>query len=137
MNSAPLLAIHGLCKAYAGPVLENVSIELQPGEVHALVGENGAGKSTLSKIIAGLVAPDAGRMTLRGQPYSPRNKKDAEHHGVRMVMQELNLIGNLTVAESVLLEKLPHRLGWIDYPTLNARARQILDRVRLTYLILP
>ena len=128
----PLLAIHGLCKAYAGPVLADVAFDLRPGEVHALVGENGAGKSTLSKIIAGLVAPDAGLMTLRGQPYAPRNKKDAERHGVRMVMQELNLIGNLTVAESILLERLPHRFGWIDRHELHRQARRILDQVGLT-----
>ena len=133
MNSSPpLLAIHGLCKAYAGPVLENVTIELRPGEVHALVGENGAGKSTLSKIVAGVVQPESGRMTLRGQRYAPQNKKDAERHGVRMVMQELNLIANLTVAESVLLERLPNRFGWINRRELNARARQILAQVGLT-----
>ncbi len=133
MNSAPpLLTIQGLSKAYAGPVLDGVPFDLRPGEVHALVGENGAGKSTLSKIIAGLVAPDGGLMTLRGQPYAPRNKKDAERHGVRMVMQELNLIGNLTVAESVLLERLPHRFGWIDRHELHRRARRILDQVGLT-----
>jgi len=129
---APLLTIQGLCKAYAGPVLSDVAFDLRAGEVHALVGENGAGKSTLAKIVAGLVQPDAGAMTLRGQPYAPRNKKDAEHHGVRMVMQELNLIGNLTVAESILLECLPHRFGWIDQCELHARARRILERVGLT-----
>jgi ribose transport system ATP-binding protein len=113
-------------------VLQGIAFDLRPGEVHALVGENGAGKSTLSKIIAGLVAPDGGTMTLRVQPYAPRNKKDAEQHGVRMVMQELNLIGNLTVAESILLERLPHRFGWIDYRELHIRARRVLDQVGLT-----
>ncbi|MBM3859697.1 MAG: sugar ABC transporter ATP-binding protein, partial [Verrucomicrobia bacterium] len=129
---ASLLTIQGLCKAYAGPVLDDVAFDLRAGEVHALVGENGAGKSTLSKIVAGLVKADAGSMTLRGEPYAPRNKKDAEHHGVRMVMQELNLIGNLTVAESVLLENLPNRFGWIDQRELHSRARRILERVGLT-----
>src|SRR5512139_1439747 len=94
-----LLRITGLWKSYAGPVLSEVQLDLRRGEVHALVGENGAGKSTLSRILAGLTRPDGGRMTLRGEPYAPRTKRDAEHRGVRMVMQELNLIGNLTVAE--------------------------------------
>ena len=133
MNSgAPLLSIRGLCKAYAELVLDGVAFELRAGEVHALVGENGAGKSTLSKIVAGLVLPDAGTMTLRGEPYTPRNKNGAERHGVRMVMQELNLIGNLTVAESILLGNLPHRWGWIDRRELHDRARCILERVGLT-----
>ncbi len=130
----PLLRITGLGKSYAGPVLSDVQLDVGPGEVHALVGENGAGKSTLSRIIAGLTAPDQGQMTLRGEPYAPRTKRDAEHCGVRMVMQELNLIANLTVAESIFLERLPHRFGWIDYRRLNRAARDILAQVGLAEL---
>ena len=127
----PLLSVTDLGKSYAGPVLSNVAFDLRRGEVHALVGENGAGKSTLSKIIAGLVQPDSGAMSLRGQPHSPRDKTEAEHHGIRMVMQELNLIGTLTVAESIALDQLPHRFGWINYRQLNAEAAQILQQVGL------
>ena len=123
-SSEPLLRIAGLGKSYAGPVLSEIGLELRRGEVHALVGENGAGKSTLSRIVAGLTQPDRGEMTLRGQPYAPRTKADAERLGVRMVMQELNLIGNLTVAESIFIEHLPHRFGWIDYRRLNREARR-------------
>jgi ribose transport system ATP-binding protein len=126
-----LLSITGLGKSYAGPVLSEVELELRRGEVHALVGENGAGKSTLSRILAGLTQPDRGQMALRGVPYAPRTKRDAEHHGVRMVMQELNLIGNLTVAESIFIERLPHRFGWIDYRRLNREAGEILEQVGL------
>jgi ribose transport system ATP-binding protein len=130
-SPAPLLQISGLCKSYAGPVLSDVSFDLRRGEVHALVGENGAGKSTLSRILAGLTRPDAGTMALQGRPYSPRDKQDAERHGIRMVMQELNLVANLTVAENIFLERLPHRFGWIDYRKLQTQAREILDRVGL------
>ncbi len=130
-SAAPLLTVTGLCKSYAAPVLADVSFDLRRGEVHALVGENGAGKTTLSRIIAGLTRPDAGSLTLSGQPYLPRGKAEAERHGVRMVMQELNLIGHLTVAESIFLERLPHRLGWIHYRRLNAAAREILETVGL------
>ena len=66
--SPPVLGVEGLGKVYGVPVLEDVSLDLRAGEVHAIVGENGAGKSTLARILAGLVRPDHGRMTLRGQP---------------------------------------------------------------------
>ena len=127
----PLLTITGLGKAYAAPVLADVAFELRRGEVHALVGENGAGKSTLAKIIAGLVRPDTGSLSLDGQPYAPRGKKEAEQRGVRMVMQELNLIGNLTVAESIFLGRIPHRFGWIDHRRLHAEAARLLAEVGL------
>jgi len=130
-DPAPLLTITGLCKSYAAPVLKDVAFDLKRGEVHALVGENGAGKSTLSRIIAGLTAPEAGEMRLRGAVYCPRHKADAEHHGIRMVMQELNLIGTLTVAESIFVDRLPHRWGWIDYRRLNEQARNVLAQVGL------
>ena len=125
--SAPLLAICGLGKSYAQVVLADVQVSIARGEVHALVGENGAGKSTLSRIIAGLTQPDRGVLTLRGQPYRPGSKQEGERSGVRMVLQELNLIPTLTVAESICLEHIPHRLGWIDRSRLLARAREALD----------
>ncbi len=127
----PLLALEGVAKSYASFALEGVTLELRRGEVHALVGENGAGKSTLSKVIAGLVAPDAGTMTLGRRAYAPASRKAAEHEGVRMVMQELNLIANLSVAENLFLDQLPHRWGWIDQGQLQAQARAVLAQVGL------
>jgi ribose transport system ATP-binding protein len=70
-------------------------------------------------------------MRLHGQLYAPRSKVDAERHGIRMVMQELNLIGNLTVAENIFLEHLPHRCGVISYAKLNADARDVMARAGL------
>jgi ribose transport system ATP-binding protein len=130
-----VLAATGLGKSY-GPVrvLNEVDLDLRRGEVHALVGENGAGKSTLCRILAGLTPPDTGTLTLHGRPYRPRDRRDAAQHGVRMVLQELNLIGNLTVAESLCLEGLPHRWGWIDRAELARRARAALARVGLSDL---
>jgi ribose transport system ATP-binding protein len=130
-SSVPLLEVRGLTKAYAAPVLVDLNLDLPRGEVHALVGENGAGKTTFSRILAGLTTPDAGTMTLEGQPYAPRTKAEAERHGVRIVMQELNTIGNLTVAESIFLGHLPHRWGWIDRRALDNRARAALAEVGL------
>ena len=121
-----LLAGRGIGKTYATPVLAGVDFELRAGEVLALTGENGAGKSTLSKIVAGLVQPTAGTLTLAGQPYAPASRQDAERLGVRMVMQELSLVPTLSVAENLLLGRLPHRFGFIRADALNeAAARQM------------
>jgi ribose transport system ATP-binding protein len=127
-----LLAAAGLRKSY-GPVtvLEGADFTLRPGEVHALVGENGAGKSTLARILAGLTPPDAGAMTFEGRPYAPRSKHEAERLGVRMVLQELNVVGTLTVAENIFIDQLPHRLGWIDRRRLNGEAAALLAQLGL------
>ena len=130
-----LLRVSALRKAY-GPVqaLTDVDFELRAGEVHALVGENGAGKSTLSRIIAGLTAPDRGQLEFKSQPYAPASRKDAERHGVHIVMQELNLIPTLSIAENLFLDCLPNRAGWIDRHRLRADAQAVLDRVGLAAL---
>ena len=119
-------------KSFPGvQALSAVDFDLRAGEVHALVGENGAGKSTLTSIIAGLEKADSGRMELYGQQYQPNGRADAEAHGIRMVMQELHLISNLSVAENIFIEKLPNRFGFIDYNKLNRSAREIMEQVGL------
>ncbi|MGD0090726.1 MAG: sugar ABC transporter ATP-binding protein [Planctomycetota bacterium] len=128
---ASLLKVSGLSKSYSAKVLDGVDFDLRAGEVHALVGENGAGKSTLARILCGLTPAGAGAMSLHGEAYTPGSKRDAELHGVRMVMQELNLIGNLSVAENIFLEHLPHRCGVVSFARLNAAARTVMARVGL------
>ncbi|MFC1603396.1 sugar ABC transporter ATP-binding protein [Planctomycetota bacterium] len=121
-----------ISKSFPGVrALCSVDFDLREGEVHALVGENGAGKSTLVSIIAGLQNPDSGRMQLDGQMYQPGGKADAEAHGIRMVMQELHLIPNLSVAENIFIERLPSRFGFVNYNKLNYAARQVMQRVGL------
>ena len=135
----------GISKSFPGAqALSAVDFDLREGEVHALVGENGAGKSTLTHIIAGVETPDSGRMQLYPvrnsrwgenmgnktkvsngvyqQRYQPDGRADAEAHGIRMVMQELHLIANLSVAENIFIEKLPSRFGIVDYNKLNRTA---------------
>lgn len=129
--SEPLLVVSGLWKSYTATVLHDVHFELRSGEVHALVGENGAGKSTLSRIISGRTLPDRGAMLLRGRPYAPANPRAAEREGVCMVMQELNLIGNLSVAENVFLNRMPHRFGWINYAHMHRETHRIMAEVGL------
>ncbi len=126
-----LLRVRGLSKSYAAPVLCDVDFDLHPGEIHALVGENGAGKTTLARIVAGLTQADAGRMHLNGEPYAPTGRAAAEQHGVRIVMQELNVIGTLTVAESIFIGRIPNRFGFVDRRRLHADARELMARLRL------
>lgn len=126
---APLLSLFSLGKDYATPVLDDVSLTLQAGEVLALTGENGAGKSTLSKIICGLVQPTRGHMLLGEAPFHPVSRRNAEHVGVRMVMQELGLVSTLSVAENLLLERLPQRAGWLKRAELHALAVQQLAKI--------
>src|SRR5580698_7543608 len=133
VDSPSVLQVQGIGKTYAEPVLADISLELRAGEVLALTGENGAGKSTLSKIVGGLVTPTNGSMTLGGAAYAPASRKEAEALGVRMVMQELNLLPTLSVAENLFLNRLPQRgmFGWIDRAKLREDARHAMAQVGL------
>lgn len=104
----PLISMRNVSKAYGSTVaLDNVSLELLPGEVHGLMGENGAGKSTLMKILAGVVQPDVGSILKRGEPLRLGNPKEALEQGISTVFQELSLLPNLSIAENMFLGKEP------------------------------
>jgi ribose transport system ATP-binding protein len=130
----PLLRVRGVEKRYAAPVLTHVDLDLRAGEIHALMGANGAGKSTLSRIVCGLTAPDRGTMTLGGEGYEPRSRRDAQRSGVQLVMQELNLVPTLSVAENLFLTDLPNRFGFLSSAPLQARAGEALAAVGLNEL---
>jgi ribose transport system ATP-binding protein len=127
----PALRVRGVHKRYAAPVLSDLDLDLHGGEVHALMGANGAGKSTLSRIVCGLTVPDRGTLTLDGAPYTPRSRRDAQRAGVQLVLQELNLVPTLSVAENLFLTDLPARLGVIDARRLRARAVEALAAIGL------
>jgi simple sugar transport system ATP-binding protein len=100
----PRLQLRGITKRYPGVVANSsVSLTVQPGEVHAVLGENGAGKSTLMKIIYGSVKPDEGEVLFNGQPVHIRNPQEARALGLAMVFQHFSLFEVLTVAENVWL----------------------------------
>lgn len=105
---APVLEVEDVNKAYGATVaLAGVSLTVEAGEVHALLGENGAGKSTLVKILSGVVAADDGRLRLAGQPFHPPSLVEARALGVSTAFQELSLLPNLTVAANLMLPRLP------------------------------
>jgi ribose transport system ATP-binding protein len=130
-NAAPLLQVTRLQKSYNVPVLVDFSFTLQRGEVHALVGSNGAGKSTFARILSGLAERDGGDIQLDGRSYNPSSKREAEHAGVIMVLQELNVIGTMSIAENIFLNRLPRRSGFLRFANLHEEARHALARVGL------
>jgi len=130
--ATPLLHVDAVGKDYHGTtVLHDVTLALNAGEVLALTGENGAGKSTLSKIICGLTPATRGGMRLAGAAFMPESRQDAERQGVRMVMQELGLVPTLTVAENLLLGRMPSTAGWVRRAELHAAARAQLAKIGL------
>ena len=100
----PRLALRGIVKRY-GAMLANddVTLDVAPGEIHALLGENGAGKSTLMKIVYGVVKPDAGEIAWDGRPVQIADPNAARALGVGMVFQHFSLFETLTVAENIAL----------------------------------
>ncbi len=130
-----LLSLRGLSKTYGGvAALRNASLDVDAGEVHALMGENGAGKSTLIKILAGAVRADAGEIALDGLPVSISSTRDAYRLGLRFLHQELNVLPRRSVAENLFLgHPYPTRFGGlIDWRTLHEQARAALAKIGVT-----
>ncbi|MBN2457112.1 MAG: sugar ABC transporter ATP-binding protein [Sedimentisphaerales bacterium] len=134
MNSCKLEAI-GLRKEYPGTVaLDDVSVKFEGGKVHALIGKNGAGKSTVVKILAGAVQPTTGRIIVDGREVKLSCPKDAFDKGIATVYQELSLVPQMTVAENILLGRLPRREGLrpvIDWPKVFSWAEAVLKSLHV------
>lgn len=127
------LSTSGISKQYNGiEVLSDISIDIAPREVMALLGENGAGKSTLSSIIAGAVSPTRGSMLWEGKPYAPRSPGAAIAAGIGYIHQELRLLPDLSIAENVFVGRLPVTNGRVDRKLMNEMAEQQLLRLGLT-----
>ncbi len=131
-DGRPILDVREVSKEFPGVLaLDKVSIDILPGEVHALVGENGAGKSTLVKVLSGVHAPDGGEVLLDGEPYQPQDPDEALTAGIRVVYQELNLLTFLTVEENLSFESLPSRHGLVDRKVMRERAVHLMGEVGL------
>ena len=125
----PLFRMEGICKRYGGVrALEDASLTVEAGRIHAILGENGAGKSTLIKIMAGVVAPDEGRMLMQDREVTFRSPAQAATAGIACVFQELSLIPDLSVADNISISNPPRRLGLIDRGAQRRLAEEALAR---------
>ncbi|MFQ5971469.1 MAG: sugar ABC transporter ATP-binding protein [Alphaproteobacteria bacterium] len=127
-DTRPLLVVRNASKAYSSTqALDDVSIDLLPGEVHALVGENGAGKTTLMNILSGVVTPDMGEIRISGEAVQFANPRQAQERGIGTVFQELSLVPSLSVAENVFTNRAPSRRGGlIRWGELHRRTRRLI-----------
>ncbi len=127
--SEPLFRMEGVSKRYGGVVaLADAELAIHAGRIHAVLGENGAGKSTLIKIMAGVVQPDGGTMTMDGHAVSFSSPAAAGDAGIVCVFQELSLIPDLSVADNIVIRKPPTRLGMIDRRAQRRLAEEALAR---------
>lgn len=128
-----MLEVDGLKKRFGGVVaLDGVALRVAAGRVHALLGENGAGKSTLLKCLSGLHKPDAGRMSLAGQPFAPASPTASEAAGLRFVHQELNLVPGFSAYENAFVgRRYPRKGGMIDWRAMRSRFIEVRDRYGL------
>ena len=131
MEEQPLLEFRGISKEFGGTkALTDVSLEIQPGEILALLGENGAGKSTLIKTLAGIYKPEAGQILFRGQPYQHRPPQPQERQPVAFIHQDLGLIEWMTVGENVgLAQGYSMRRRLIDWRGTERRTAEALKLV--------
>jgi ribose transport system ATP-binding protein len=133
MNSQLALEMQGICKQFPGvKALDNVSFQLRPEETHAIMGANGAGKSTLMKILGGVYHADAGRILLSGKEVKIKSPSMAQHLGISIVFQELNLIPHLSVLENIFLgrEIIKGKLIY-DWKKMAEEVREILENYEI------
>ncbi len=131
-NESPLLEVRNVTKRFAGVcALNNVSLTIGRGEVHAVIGENGAGKSTLMKILAGVQPPDSGEILLDGKAVAIDSVHTALDLGISLIHQELNLADNLEVGANIFLGREPKKMGLIDFASIRRESQKFLDMVAL------
>ena len=129
--SVPLLQFTRVTRRFAGvPALREIDFDVRPGEVHAIVGENGAGKSTLLNLIAGVLAPDEGTITIEGTSVRLTDPQAARRCGIAICHQEPDIFEDLSLAESIALSRgLPTRAGSVDWPQIWQQARRIIEHL--------
>ncbi len=127
----PKLSIQHVGKSFGGVrALDDVSFDIRPGELHAIMGENGAGKSTLMKILSGVINDYEGSVLVNGQAARFQGTRDAENAGISIIHQELNLVEELTVAANIFLGRECHRWGVLQQREMDRQARQLLEQLQ-------
>jgi ABC-type sugar transport system ATPase subunit len=127
-----MLSIRNISKSFPGvKALDDVNVEIDGGEVHALVGENGAGKTTLMNVIMGILQPDSGSMFIDNKEVQINHPIDALGQGISMIFQEVNLISTLSTAENVFIGKLPRKKksSLVDWNRLYTETKDVLEKV--------
>ncbi|HZZ25384.1 MAG TPA: sugar ABC transporter ATP-binding protein [Roseiarcus sp.] len=125
----PLLAMRDINKRFQGvQALSAASLEVEPGEIMALVGQNGAGKSTMIKVLTGAYRRDSGSILFAGRPIDFASPQAAQRGGVSTIYQEINLVPFRSVAENVFLGREHRRYGLLDWSRMNAEAADVLQR---------
>ena len=129
----PILQLKDASKSFPGvKALQDVSLDLYPGEIHALMGENGAGKSTLLKIIFGAYVADQGTMLLNGKAAALRSPANALAQGISMVHQELSLVPQLTAVQNIVLGRERSFAGFVDWASARSEAMAALRKLDFT-----
>ena len=128
---APVLEARGITKAFAViKALDDVNLQILPGEINAIVGENGAGKSTLMKVLSGVYKEYEGSIILDNKPVKFNNTREAQDKGLAIIHQDLNLIPYLSIAENIFLgREFLTRTGLIDYKKMHAETMILLKRL--------
>jgi ribose transport system ATP-binding protein len=122
-----------ISKSFGGVIaLEDVTFQVFPGEIHALVGENGAGKSTLVKILSGAIQKDEGHIKIDGESVPVKSPHAARKLGIGIIYQEFTLAPEMTVAENVYLHHLSNRRGFMNWPVLFEQADQLIKSIGFT-----
>lgn len=129
----PILIANGISKTFGGIyALDNVTLQINAGEIHCIVGENGCGKSTLMKCVSGVYVPDAGTITLNGITRQKLTPEQAIRDGVQVIYQDLSLFPYMTIAENIAIEKL-NALGkkFIDWKEVYQVAKEQIDKIKV------
>lgn len=127
-----LLTMRGIDKRFAGiPALASASLEVDQGEVHALVGQNGAGKSTMIKILTGYYRKDAGEIVFDGGPFEVASPQAAQAAGISTIYQEINLVPYRSVAENICLGREKRSYGLLDWGAMHDEAERLLGRFKI------
>jgi ribose transport system ATP-binding protein len=128
-----MLVAENITKKFPGVIaLQNVTMQLYPGKVNAILGENGAGKSTLMKILSGVYPDYEGRILLNDEAVNFANPREAQHAGIGIIHQELNLISHLSITENVFLgREIANSWGILDRKAMKTRTQELLDKLKL------
>ena len=134
----PILQLKHICKQFGSVIaLQDVSMDVYPGEIRGLIGENGSGKSTISSIAAGMQKANSGEMNFKGQPWKPVSMIDALDHGVGMIVQESGTIAGISVAENIFLGELDAfrgKAGIINRGEMNRQADRAMQAIGVRHV---